>query len=399
MHDSRGGPSSPSQAEGNLPTGRPARRARLGSWRLKLAVAVGSTLLALVALESALRLVGVRPRTATVLSTYFAYDRQSGWTGRPTAAGRFVTTEFDVFVSHDLGGWRRDPQSSETPSAASEAVPVTWCLGDSGTWGWGVDDGETYVDQLNRIAAGRETFRNLGICGYSTVQEMLLLERLLSEGYRPDRVLALFCTNDLGENVDARDQHPPRPYLAESGGRLSLENHPVRPSRGWNLTSWLKTNSRLFNRLHFALARTKLRLGAWRRGERPSDAPPGSAGQPLPHTEMTDPLPPLERAAIAECYRRMDAACRKAGIEFRVVLEAKPGGQISELCSELGVGVIDIGPGWQAAHLAAGEDQATSFPHDPHYNRLGHELLARSLWGEMAQVPVAGRNPPRGTLR
>ena len=122
----------------------------------------------------------------------------------------------------------------------------------------------------------------------------------------------------LAENVDGQDQHPPRPYFDLDHGSLKLENYPVRPSRGWNLTSWLKTHSRLFNRLHFAIARTKLRLTAWRRGETPNDAPPGQAGQPLPHTDVTEPLKPLQQAALTECYRRMHDDCQKAGVEFRV---------------------------------------------------------------------------------
>lgn len=369
---------------------RPARRRRAPTWRMKLTVSLGSLLLSLCAVEWGLRLAGVRPRTATVLSTYFAYDRHTGWTGRPSAAGRFATTEFDVFVSHDLSGWRR-PDPVPAPEAARSEVPVTWCLGDSGTWGWGVDDGQTYVDELNRLAAGREVFRNLGVCGYSTIQQLLMLEELLRAGQRPARVIALFCTNDLAENVDGRDQHPPRPYFAHRDGRLALENHPVRPSRGWNFTGWLKTHSRLYNRAHFALARAKLQWNAARRGGGATVPASDPLSTPMPHTDFSEPLPPLEREALAACYRGMRDACHAAGVDFWVALETRPQGQVSAICQELEVPVLDLGPGWQAALLAVGVEEPTSFPHDPHYNELGHKLLARTLWEELGHAPLANR--------
>lgn len=373
----------------------PPRPRRAPTWRMKLAVSLGSLILSLGAVELGLRLAGVRPRTATVLSTYFSYDRHTGWTGRPSAAGRFATTEFDVFVSHDLSGWRR-PDPIPAPEAERHDVPVTWCLGDSGTWGWGVDDGQTYVDELNRLADGREVFRNLGVCGYSTIQQLLMLEELLRSGQRPARVIALFCTNDLAENVDGRDQHPPRPYFAYRDGRLVLENHPVRPSRGWNFTGWLKTHSRLFNRAHFAMARAKLQWNAARRGGRQASPVADPLTAPMPHTDICEPLPQLEREALAACYRGMREACRAAGVDFWVALETRPEGQVSAICRELEVPVLDIGPGWQASLLAVGVEQPTSFPHDPHYNELGHKLLAHTLWDELGHTPLAARGPRSG---
>lgn len=75
-------------------------------------------------------------------------------------------------------------------------------LGDSGMFGWGVQQGENYMDvlesNLNARADGKvyETL-NFGVPGYNTQLEV---ETLKSKGlaYKPDIVVVGWCDNDFG---------------------------------------------------------------------------------------------------------------------------------------------------------------------------------------------------------
>ena len=99
-------------------------------------------------------------------------------------------------------------------------------LGDSIVWGYGVEDDEVFTSVLEREDPGVEWI-NLGVSGYGTDQESLLLER---EGmrYKPDIVLAEVCENDFDENVHDQVYHIyPKPLFALRQGSLLLTNAPV----------------------------------------------------------------------------------------------------------------------------------------------------------------------------
>ncbi len=73
-------------------------------------------------------------------------------------------------------------------------------LGDSSTFGWGVESAEVYPlvlrDELRRRHPGRPIeVVNLGVCGYSSLQGLVLLER---EGlaWEPDLVTISYGSND-----------------------------------------------------------------------------------------------------------------------------------------------------------------------------------------------------------
>jgi lysophospholipase L1-like esterase len=100
-------------------------------------------------------------------------------------------------------------------------------LGDSVMWGTGVDEEQALLgilrSRLRRVAPSSEVI-NAGVVGYSTLQEALLLERLLPE-FSPDVVLVNFCENDLLPTEDPyrsmRDLHL-RYLRARSAGSVSL---------------------------------------------------------------------------------------------------------------------------------------------------------------------------------
>jgi hypothetical protein len=223
----------PLPSAGADPPAGPHPRNRIGG---KLLLLAGSLALTFAVLEAGLRCAGFKPQTATVLSTYFQWDAQAGWRGRPNAQCRFTTTNFDVQISHGPNGFRRCGYDGPLAADASSPHRVVWCVGDSMTWGWGVDDGKTFVDCLNRQSADGTRYRNLGHPGFSPIQEYLLLKELFDAGYSPAQVLILFCINDLKDNVDGRDQSPhARTCVALTGsGKSRTPRHPARTPRvGW----------------------------------------------------------------------------------------------------------------------------------------------------------------------
>lgn len=95
-------------------------------------------------------------------------------------------------------------------------------LGDSFTFGWGVEEHETFVAQmeanLNRHFKGKKKVEvlNFGVPGYSTFQEVARFEELGLD-FTPDAVVVFFVENDYGPPFFIREMGSP------SGQILSLQ--------------------------------------------------------------------------------------------------------------------------------------------------------------------------------
>ena len=402
---------------------RPRLGRRLALTAAKLSLLGMSILVALAGIELALRATGAKPLTATALSAYFEFSPETGWIGRPHSAANFTTAAFDAFISHDATGLRRCGREGALDDDGHFEGEVVWCLGDSGTWGWGIDDGYTYVDLLNEIDGEARLYRNFGMCGYSSVQQWLLLKDFFARGQRPDRVVILFCGNDLEENLDKWSQDPPRPYFEVIDGTLELQNYPVRPSHNWNARAWFKKHSLAYNYLNYYLIRAKNRLREWRNptapvvqpgvpADAPTDAPTeqdaaqemlaaatsgaahgatgGESAATLPlGAQFPEPLATQLRA-LGEAYRLTKALCDEYGVELAVATESHVQADwLRQVCTPIDVPVLDLWRHWHA-YLAT-HDEPTSFHTDPHFNRLGHRLLAESIRSELTRLDVAAR--------
>lgn len=69
-------------------------------------------------------------------------------------------------------------------------------VGDSGMWGWAVDQGEAYLDRLQKRLGPEAEVLNLAVPGYDTQQEVEML-RARGLGYAPDVVVLGWCDNDF----------------------------------------------------------------------------------------------------------------------------------------------------------------------------------------------------------
>lgn len=153
------------------------------------------------------------------------YDARLGWRLTPGWEGEHRHHDFRARYRINGEGFRHDPAR---PAARRGRVIAV--LGDSFTFGLGVNDDETFVSRLNRD--GPHTYLNLALPGSSTDQQALLLEEVLPR-YRPDEVwLVVYVGNDLLDNQRDRplQVHAAKPYFVLHAGELRLSNSPVPPA-------------------------------------------------------------------------------------------------------------------------------------------------------------------------
>ena len=79
------------------------------------------------------------------------------------------------------------------------------CLGDSGTFGWGIRDHETYPARLQELLQKEMRSReveviNMGVPGYSSHQGLILLKRHITR-MSPDVIIFSFGRNDHNDTV------------------------------------------------------------------------------------------------------------------------------------------------------------------------------------------------------
>jgi hypothetical protein len=134
-----------------------------------------------------------------------------------------------VRYSTNRYGYRGDFEQAFSP-AKSRRFAV---LGDGFTFGFGVNDGDTFVDLLNRRAPREEQFLNFAVPGYATDQELLQATRALNSFRITDFVLVVHLANDLIDNMldFPIEAGGAKPYFDLERGRLILRNQPVPDSR------------------------------------------------------------------------------------------------------------------------------------------------------------------------
>jgi lysophospholipase L1-like esterase len=346
---------------------------------LKCALSVSSLCLLFAGGELALRISGAPPITATVLSTFFHHDPVTGWSGVADANCRFATTDFDVQISHDAAGLRRCGLDWPIDQDAVFDGRVVWVLGDSYTWGWGVEDGQTFVARLNQAREPDEAYRNLGVVGFGSVQQYLQLRERFQQGHCPDEVLLVFSANDVRDNVTG-NRNPPRPYFEVRGGRALLRNSPAPASPRWQVKSWLKKNSLAYNYLYYVLRRAQT-------------AGSSATTRPRRSSRLDKTEHQRGELALREAYRRIRDLCGDHGVRFTVATEhaAAASRSVRQVCRELDIPLLDLSKPW-SEHLATSADPL-QFSHDPHYTARGHQLLAHSLRAAFSQPVVASRSP------
>ena len=215
----------------------------------------------------------------------YATDPELFWRLRPGAELAPVNVVYET--RDEPVRWRVtvDRRGRRGPAAEPGGAPRVVALGDSCTFGYRVDDDDTYPAQLRTILRERGQPRaevvNYGVPGYSSYQGRRLLDRVLA-GDRPDVVVLGFGAND---------RETDRWSDAEKAGRL---------------TALRVRTAQLLDRA--AIARLLRRALDDGEGE-PSDPGVGAAGAAKPRVSLTE---------YEANLRAMVGAARAAGA--RVIL-------------------------------------------------------------------------------
>ncbi|NKB37096.1 MAG: hypothetical protein GKR93_07960 [Gammaproteobacteria bacterium] len=154
-----------------------------------------------------------------------SYDSQFGWKLTPNWQGRHTHHDFDVQYTINKYGFRGDfPPELQTKKKKRMAI-----VGDSFSFGLGVNDQDTFVHLLNLDNPDTE-FLNLSVPGYSTDQQLLLLKRMSALIQADHYLLIVYLGNDLLDNMlDYPLQvEQAKPYFViDNTGDLQLKNVPV----------------------------------------------------------------------------------------------------------------------------------------------------------------------------
>lgn len=288
----------------------------------------------------------------------FTYPVGSLLLGKPDTETRQTknTGDFDVAVRINSHGLR---DANDVATAGSDDILV---VGDSFTWGWGVEAQDRFSDQL-QVLTGRRTF-NLStptdIDGYAA-----LLDYARKLGSRAGRVVIAICMeNDLHLYGEVQPDQPP-------------------PGGGGALKDWLASHSALY-----LLAVTTVQQTPWLRDLAVK------AGLIVPNLEGIakndyDPAT-IDSSAnrlreIAERYRTLvvliPSRALWIGNSHSQAVENRVHTAFVVALQRRGIDVLDLQPVLEA-QLAP---LAYHFANDGHWNVRGHALAAHAISQHLAR--------------
>jgi hypothetical protein len=162
---------------------------------------------------------------------FLRYHASLGWTLSPNWQGRHQHHDFDVNYQTNLLGYRGPFQTFTNQQTK------TVLIGDSFTFGLGVNDEDTFSHQLNQMQSNQ--YLNLGIPGYSTDQQWLLIEELSELFNAKHYLLFFYLGNDLIDNALSypMQANQAKPVFQLNNGELTLEETPISRLPKSKLTS------------------------------------------------------------------------------------------------------------------------------------------------------------------
>ncbi|MCU0611479.1 MAG: hypothetical protein MUE60_06780 [Candidatus Eisenbacteria bacterium] len=351
---------------------------RLRAIIVNIGLAVTSFLVVLVLAEGALRVRHGSPAPAPAPSPY----RTATSLGSRLIPGAdmeflFESTHTPVRVTINQHGLR-GPAPRMSPSAKRVLF-----LGDSVTFGYGVEEESTFVgrvrEEWRRSLSDREAV-NGGIEDAGIVEERILLEEIGAE-IAPASVILCFYPNDSRPPVGFSQE-----YLLEDRVDRWLRTHPAVLARS-RLASFLHFRYRgLLARLHLYNSPIPARFawidlwrsGTWRHDGGALDSLTSLARYDWGAAWHGDGWKLVERE-----LRAIHQWCGSRGVSLRVCYSpvqvetegpagrSPPAGRLEALCRAMGLDFLDL--------LPAVRGNAGCYLDHCHYTALGHRIVARAL--------------------
>lgn len=267
-------------------------------------------------------------------------DPALGWRFEPNAVVADRGPDFELEYRCDADGFR-----AAAPRADAERNVLF--VGDSFTFGVGVEAGDTFVEHF-AASAGRVQAHNLGMAGYG-VDQMLCALREVGLARKPELVIAVFVLDDFTRSTTSyryRNGWMRKPTFGLEGDALVELTEANCPSA---MRRWFEQNLALAELGRRVARRAELEWGVGARLE-------------------------LNLRLLIE----MRELCRARGIEFAAVHLPQRGAwkPLSAVGAELaraGVPFLDLGA------TPVDSPGRLYFRSDPHLNPEGHALVAARL--------------------
>ena len=231
-------------------------------------------------------------------------------------------------------------------------------LGDSSLFGWGVNEGETYIETLTALlneaeSAVRTEALNTGVPGYNTSMELATLTNRCLR-YEPDLVLVHHVVNDV---------RLPQ-FLSVGGGRR-------RPLNSYVLDLLL----------HRGRALAGEHDGLYMRD--PEDVPEA-------YRHM------IGEAACMDAFREIKRVAERDDFGLLVYTDTRAPDYLKHVAEELQVPLLELSDGVGRYMGVRGlEDRVEAgvvlSRHDDHYSALGHRLIAEYLAEQILADPEIRR--------
>ncbi|MGO9202880.1 MAG: hypothetical protein ACLQM8_20355 [Limisphaerales bacterium] len=152
-------------------------------------------------------------------SLLYRYDKILGWFPIPGGSNRFAASR-PIRVINNSEGFR-------APEHTTNSQPGILFLGDSFVWGYDVEAAERFTEKLQAKHPEWNVY-NLGVSGYGTDQEFLLLQ-LHYAAYKPRVVFLVYSTetDEEDNSTNARYGGYYKPYCTIVENRLQIQGIPV----------------------------------------------------------------------------------------------------------------------------------------------------------------------------
>lgn len=356
------------------------------NWTLRIGLMLGSLLLFALFCEVLLQLVvplAFRPR-------YTRIDERLGWHHNPLVSHHNTTEGHEYILSYDEAGYR--PRLARSQGARTENSRLM-VIGDSFVDAAEVGDQETFVWLLDECLPGVDV-DNLGVYGYSTAQELILLEQEI-ERYDPDLVLLLTISNDFVGNTMALESFGPAPRYLLDGDDLRFEStaHPAatRALLSTNIPAprWIHRHSLLYyvvnHYVYQPLIAEKIERVRRERAE----------------VHAAEDRMELYRRLVRRIHERVDAHGADLLVGFgylrpELSIPETPNAKIRQILAEDGIRSIDLFDALkQAEQDSSTRGESLYYREDIHWNPRGNKAVAGLLAPVIAEWRKKGTPPSR----
>lgn len=177
----------------------PRKCQRGGRWVAKLALLLIFSVLSVLLLEGIVRLL--MPQPPSWLAVYRRHPVLDLFTLAENVTYVVESGEANWSVFTDESGYRISPDHQRNAE-----LPISLWIGDSFTFGHGVDHAKSWIGLLNEDPDRRVEFVNAAVSAYGPVQYRQTLDYLISQGVKPRELLiGNFLGNDYFDIALSRD--------------------------------------------------------------------------------------------------------------------------------------------------------------------------------------------------